>query len=381
LKIIFIFLKNMIIKIIKCFLPLTLWLILTQKLHKVFIRIGLLKNERLCAVFPFGTGLNKYLEQMNRAMANIGIKADNHHIIEKTEYIWYNWIEIEYDDPKVINSVKSIAKAGKKIIWACHDRLPHETNEIEKSKEFMKMMANLSRKIVVHSNQTVDVIRELSGNNTQNLNKIVYVTHPNYIDVYGNELRDHELNNDKLVLCYFGLIKKYKNIELLISAIKELDYKDIELKVFGQCVIDGYTDELKHLIGENRNILAEFRFIDDIEIPKIIANSHLFILPYNLNSSLNSGATIMSFSYGRSVISPLTGTLDDIEDKTMFYSYTYKTETEHYEKLKTQIMSIHDEYKGRYNDLLIKGKQCQDYVRKNNSIEVVSKQIAKVFEG
>jgi hypothetical protein len=134
------------------------------------------------------------------------------------------------------------------------------------------------------------------------------------------------------------------------------------------------------LIGDNPHIKTDFRFINDSEIPEISANCHLFVFPYNLESSLNSGATILAFSYSRSVLSSLTGTLDDIEDKSLFFSYSYKNKDEHKEVLKQQIIAIREKYKGNYNELLTLGEKCREYMSKNNSLEQVSERLALVFD-
>jgi hypothetical protein len=99
-----------------------------------------------------------------------------------------------------------------------------------------------------------------------------------------------------------------------------------------------------------------------------------------LDSSLNSGATILAFSYGRSVLSSLTGTLADIENKSLFFSYSYNGQEDHKEKLKQQITAIREKYKGNYNELLTLGEKCREYVSENNSLEQVSKQLALVFD-
>jgi hypothetical protein len=98
-----------------------------------------------------------------------------------------------------------------------------------------------------------------------------------------------------------------------------------------------------------------------------------------LDSSLNSGATILAFSYGRTVLSSETGTLADIKDKELFFTYSYREQDEHKERLKEQIIAIHSKYRGNYNELLKLGEKCKEYMKENNSLAQTAKQLTKVF--
>ncbi|MDL2213352.1 hypothetical protein LJC72_08090 [Bacteroides sp. OttesenSCG-928-D19] len=331
-----------------------------------------LDNKITCCVTPSGKE-NKYVDLMRAALRMINIEPLSKKERSISDYIWHHWIEkLQY-----LVVIRLFVATKKKIIWNVHNKIPHGAKNVQKAKAFMASMANAAYKIVIHCNESTEIVKELCDNNPDVLNKIVYVPHPNYIGVYGPEKTENTLRNDKLTLCFFGKIKPYKNIELLISAINELNYDDVELKIMGRC---WETQYFQNLIGNNSHIKTDFRFIDDEEIPDISANCHLFIFPYDLASSLNSGATLLAFSYGRSVLSSLTGTLSDMEDKSLFFSYSYNTPTEHKEALKQQITAIRDKYKGNYNELLALGEGCREYVSKNNSLEQVSKQLALVFD-
>jgi len=359
-----------------------------KKLFKIFFKFVLPaklfyavahKNKTLCAIKPFNSRYNAYIGLMKQAFSSIGIEPIPLKHAKYAGFICYNWIEKRYENPAVLQKIKKYAAKEKKIIWNLHNKIPHKTKNVSKAKEFMKTMAEISHKIVIHSSETIGVIKEICGDNQAILNKIVYVPHPNYTGTYGNEKTENSLQDSILSLCFFGAVKEYKNIELLISAISELNFDDVELKIIGRCRSKKYARNLKSLIAGNGRIKTDFRFIKDKEIPWITANSHLFVLPYNLDSSLNSGATILAFSYGRTVLSSETGTLADIKDKDLFFTYSYRWQSEHKEKLKEQITAICGKYRGNYNELLKSGGKCKKYVGENNSIAQAAKQLRTVF--
>lgn len=335
-------------------------------------KMGESKDKLTCSIAPSGRE-NKYIDLMRAAVRMLGIKPLPRKKRSSADYVWHHWVE-KLDSLSVINL---LAATKKKIIWNVHNKIPHDTENRQKTKMIMFSMASIAHKIVIHCQESVDIIKKMCPDNPDIIKKIVYVPHPNYIGIYGSEQPESHLRNDKLSLCFLGKIKAYKNIELLIGAIKELGFDDVELKIIGRCWDTTYFQDL---IGDSTKIKTNFRFVADEELPEIAASSHLFVFPYNLESSLNSGATLLAFSYGRSVLSSLTGTLADIKDKSMFFSYTYSSPDEHKEALKQQIISIRDRYKGCYNDLLILGKKCREYVAEHNSLEQVSKHLALVFD-
>jgi len=337
------------------------------------------KNKTLCAIKPFNSRYNAYIGLMKQAFRSIDIEPIPLKHAKSADFICYNWIENRYENPAVLQKIRNHAADGKKIIWNLHNKIPHKTKNVSKAKEFMKTMAEISHKIVIHSSRTIDVIKEICGDNQVISNKVVYIPHPNYIGTYGNEKIENSLQNSTLSLCFFGAVKEYKNIELLISVINELSFDDVELKIIGRCRSKKYARNLRSLIAGNSKIKTDFRFVKDKEIPGITADSHLFVLPYNLDSSLNSGATILAFSYGRTVLSSETGTLADIKDKGLFFTYSYRGQSEHKEKLKDQITAIRSKYRGNYNELLKLGDKCKKYVGENNSLAQAVKQLRTVF--
>ncbi|MGX7835548.1 glycosyltransferase, partial [Campylobacter fetus subsp. venerealis] len=119
-------------------------------------------------------------------------------------------------------------------------------------------------------------------------------------------------SDTRLKLLFLGAIKPYKNIELLIDLAKKFPL-DIQLTVAGNPSSDSYRSELEALALDTQNIKLDLTFIPDEELPGYIHESDLLILPYSLASSLNSGTVILAFSYGRTVICPRIGTIDDLK--------------------------------------------------------------------
>ena len=339
-------------------------------------------NLPSCAISRYSGGKNQYTPLMKNALTAMGIAPRPFRFGTHANFVWLHWFEKKAekrDFPAGVDFLEKSRQRGIKIIWNVHNKIPHGATNLDSVTRFMKLLADVSHKIVIHSKITIRMIEELCGNNEAVLKKIVYVPHPHYIGVYGPQEEDRGLDNNKLKLCFFGAVKKYKNVDLLISAVTELGFEDVELNIYGRCRPTGYARSLRRLSEKIHNIKTHLKFIHDRDIPKILASCHLLALPYNLDSSLNSGATILAFSYERTVLSPNTGTLSDIADKSSFFAYSYSDQQSHKEELKKQITAIREKYKGNYNELLKLGEKCKEYVSINNSLTQVTKQLKQVF--
>ena len=333
-----------------------------------------------CAISRYNAKKNQYTQLMKSALTAINIEPRPISFLRtRADFVWLHWFESKAGKKSALRFLERCKKKEERIVWNVHNKIPHKTTDQNQAKYFMKHLAEVSFKIVIHSKITTGLIEDLCKNDESVLKKIVYVPHPNYIGIYGPQEKDFCLDNQTLKLCFFGAVKKYKNVELLISAVTELGFDDVELNIYGRCRPPKYVQSLFRLAEGNRNIKLHLKFIHDRDIPKIIASCHLLVLPYNLDSSLNSGTTILAFSYGRTVLSPVTGTLSDIEDKSLFFAYSYNNQEEHKEELKKQITAIREKYKGNYNELPKLGEKCREYVAENNSLAQVAEQLKQVF--
>ena len=154
--------------------------------------------------------------------------------------------------------------------------------------------------------------------------------HPNYINEYGASLLKDQQADTKLKLLFFGAVKPYKNIELLIQVCNEL--QEIELRIIGKPSSKEYAHSLRQLV-DSSSISLDLEFIKDEEIPGILSDCDVLVLPYSIESSLNSGTVLLAFSYRKTVICPEIGTLMDMHTQC-FLSYTYENEKDHYTELK-----------------------------------------------
>ncbi|PZX59762.1 glycosyltransferase involved in cell wall biosynthesis [Algoriphagus ratkowskyi] len=266
----------------------------------------------------------------------------------------------------------------KKLVWTMHNRLSHEKKSGKLSRALTKKLVSASDAIVIHS----AVSKEILHSQYPNLKaKVVHIPHPDFVDVYGPMIAENsEKRSSKLKLLFIGAIKPYKNIELLIQLASRFP-NAIHLTIAGNPTSETYRNELVKQAEGMSNIALELKFIPDEELPNYIHQSDLLILPYSLESSLNSGTVILGFSYGRTVICPRIGTIDDLDGGEDVFDYTYVTEAEHMDALEKQITKAISIYQKDPNALIESGHNMRDLVLRKNNKELVINKLIELYQG
>lgn len=99
------------------------------------------------------------------------------------------------------------------------------------------------------------------------------------------------------VLLFFGLIRKYKRLDLLIEAVNQLDGDDYIVLIAGYC--NNFSEYLS-LIKNKERFQFEIRLIDNKEIPDLFTIADFLILPYD--DATQSGPSLIALNYGLPII-------------------------------------------------------------------------------
>ena len=108
-------------------------------------------------------------------------------------------------------------------------------------------------------------------------------------------------------LLFFGLIRKYKGLDILIEAFGQLP-QDYRLIIAGEPY--GSFDEYQQLIDSSpaRDRISLFnRYIPDSEVPAFFSAAHACVLPYR--SATQSGVGALALQFGTPMIVTDTGAL------------------------------------------------------------------------
>ena len=210
----------------------------------------------------------------------------------KTKAVILNWIE-ETLDNKMKFQLLLYQLLGTRIIWAFHNKMPHDTKCQKKAVKNVKWLSDRSNIIWLYSQNS----RKYIPNRKHNEKKAVYIPHVMYEsrieEIEINDIRKkygiHELD---FVFTIFGLIRPYKNIEEAIESFNRLNLPNSKLVIVGSPVNKQYAEKIKNMCIMNSNIILDLRYIPNRELDGIIGISDVVLLSHNNESSMNSGVMI-----------------------------------------------------------------------------------------
>ena len=341
-------------------------------------------------IYPSGFIGNEYINIQEKAIREAGLDV-TYSLSDffSADYFLLNWFEtlgknerLDYVKKRIKLTLLSLFR--KKILFVIHNRRTHTRYEdnavLELSIDLMKRLLRLSTKIIILCEETRNVIDSLCKGNEDYSEKIYKIPHPNYIGSYPSCNDESKKPTNRLSFLYFGQIDRYKNIELLIEAFNGLaETPNVSLTIAGNCKDKEYAERLRSSI-KNVNVTCDFRYIPDEEIVSYIGRHCALVIPYSLESSLNSGTIFLAFSCKRTVISPLIGTLKEFEDRDFYYSYSYNNQQEHKDKLQATIHKAVEDWQSNPNILYEKGIEAYETVKENNSFSKIVALYKRLFQ-
>lgn len=136
--------------------------------------------------------------------------------------------------------------------------------------------------------------------------------HPIY-DCYGKAINNYEIDTMQApTALFFGLIKPYKGLDILIKALKQARIKIPELKLIIAGEVYGKEDKYLSLINQlhlEHAVETHFRYIQEDEIRNFFLRSQVCVLPYK--SATQSGVIATSYEFNIPVIASQVGGLSE----------------------------------------------------------------------
>lgn len=235
--------------------------------------------------------------------------------------------------------VSKIAKRnGKtKCVALVHNMIPHEPNVLDKlfapyfvksqdafvtlSESVLKDIEKIENKITNHKSQITDKPKAFSP-------------HPIY-DHYGERMKKDQacealgLPGEKDYMLFFGLVRAYKGLDLLLDAFGEVKDRlpNLQLIIAGEF----YEDEEKYRaqiaqLGLTERVIVQNEFVPDGDLRKYFGAADLIVQPYK--SATQSGVTQVAFHFEKPMLVTNVGGLGEIvHDHQMGYACEPKAES------------------------------------------------------
>ena len=219
--------------------------------------------------------------------------------------------------------IERIAKRNGKTrtIALVHNMIPHEPSILDKL--FAPYFVRSTDGFVALSESVVQDIDHLDRNNKP---KTSY-PHPIY-DHYGEQMSKEEacqalnLNPENQYMLFFGLVRAYKGLDLLLDAFGKVkdQLPNLQLIIAGEFYED--EDKYRAQISNNQlnnKVIIKNEFIADADLRKYFGAADLIVQPYK--TATQSGVTQVAFHFEKPMLVTNVGGLGEIvHDHKMGYA-------------------------------------------------------------
>ena len=250
----------------------------------------------------------KYIRYFYRVLLLIGkVKPDAvhyHFFRRKSEILFYLLLRL----------------LGIKLVYTAHNILPHESSKIDYI--LSKLVIKGASKIIVHSEYIKTKIVVIYKTDPH---KITVIPHGNFDFYIPNVSMDKCESRKKLglkessnIILFFGYIREYKGLDLLLEAFETAAQNDpnLELLIAGEPATDILLDKYKQIINRSavkERIIPHFNYIPTKEVAEYLIAADAVILPYkNID---HSGIVHLAYSFGKPIIATKVGDFEESIDQ------------------------------------------------------------------
>jgi len=282
----------------------------------------------------------------------------------KADLIYVDFLGVPYFYPILLN-FRGISSS--KIIHAAHNVIPYDGWPDKLiMKWYVKYVFRNVNNHHLFSKFLFNYFKEKYSNKN-----VLYA--PLTLKSYGIIQTDNYLiDKDKCNLLFFGNVKPNKNLELLISAFKELPdniQNRIHLTIAGSC---NDKHRFISLIGDCKNITCYFKRIEDREVPELFLKHNYLALPYG--DVAQSGPQMIAYNYNIPVIA---SDIDGFKERVIDEINGFLFKVNDLEDLKEKLIKIVNLNQEDYSQIKINLKK---FIENNYSPEVVKNRYVDFFK-
>lgn len=240
------------------------------------------------------------------------------------DVVHFHWIDAFFGGKNLISVfVKSsiflmrlmLFKKRKSYFWTVHNLVGHDSQFPKMEKFMCKLFLRMMDGISVHNQYTIDM---LVSDYKVDINKIFLIPHGNYINVYpkATSSKIKELTSQfnfvgkPRVIMFFGQIRPYKGVEILINSFISAQVDNTKLLICGNVKSKSYESTLIKRTENYDNIVLYNHFVSDEDLSSYFEVADVVVFPYK--NILTSGALILAMSFKKVCLVSNTGSLPEL---------------------------------------------------------------------
>jgi glycosyltransferase involved in cell wall biosynthesis len=201
-------------------------------------------------------------------------------------------------------------RSATPVCFLCHNAIPHERTRIDRA--LLRYAYGPAGAFIVHSRQDRDDLQRLCPGAT-----VLENPHPTY-DVFSAERPTDDQARERLalagkrVLLFFGFVRAYKGLDVLLDAVAGLDPRaGYHLLIVGEFYEsrDKYAARLEHLAARGQLTLID-RYVPNEDLPLYFAAADLVMVPYL--AATQSGVIQIAYAFGKPVVATTVGGIPEV---------------------------------------------------------------------
>ncbi len=232
----------------------------------------------------------------------------------KPDLVVFQWWH-PFFGPAFGSVARGLRRRGIRVAFLCHNGRAHERSRIDDLLAGYALRA--ADAFIAHSNEDASALREAVPDTP-----ITVSPHPSY-DCFQNashpigksEARGRiGVGEDDEVLLFFGYVRRYKGLPVLLEAMPKLRHGKARLLVVGEFYHGG--DEARETVrdlGIADRVTFVDRYVANEEVAPYFVAADAVILPYR--SASQSGIVQIAYAFGRPVVATRVGGLPEVVDE------------------------------------------------------------------
>lgn len=218
---------------------------------------------------------------------------------EGCEVAYINWWTILWQ-PGMAFLAWRLGRKGIKTVYLCHNLFDHDAGFVVKS--ISQFLIRRADGYVVHSADQAEALKEINPQ-AKILNTILPIFSKSSVPKKALPPRG------RLEIMFFGFIRPYKGLEVLLEAVSSLNDQEVFLTVVGEPW--GNREQLLQDIKKYSipNVELHLRYVDDAEAASYFNRADIIALPYL--SATGSAVAALAYGYSKPVIATRVGGLKD----------------------------------------------------------------------
>jgi beta-1,4-mannosyltransferase len=281
------------------------------------------REETVISLAPLELSTNKYVALFAKAIADqkYTIREFRWRVADlwKTDVVVFHWPDEFFATDGNSTTIKSVIKLTgiwlskhlfrTRFIWVAHNAAPHDATKLVP--HLTRWFLRSTDGIIFLSAYSRDLISGLYPESRER-DSLVTV-HGHYRDSALTPLTGRPNPNGDVKLVYIGLVRRYKNLEVLVDAATRVP--GLQLLVSGMAMDRSLGDALLARAASAENIRLDLwdTPIGDAKFEAIVDSGDAVVLPYR--NILNSGAALFALSRNRPVLAPNIGSLPELLEK------------------------------------------------------------------